>query len=1067
MNRNKLNTIVLLISSILIGACSGGGGDPAQNPPGNSPPPPTLNLSPGNVIEGDSGNSSNLVFAVSLSGPASGDVLVDYSTSNASSNNATAGSDYTATNGTLTIPAGATSATITVPVTGDDTIEADEVFTLSLFNLSGNATMGTDQALGTILDDDLPQLSISPVGELEGDAGVRGFVFNVSLDAPATTEVIVDYTTADGSATAADNDYVPESGTVAIPAGNIATIIAVDVNGDTNPEPNESFTVALSNLSGDVVMGTDRAAGTIIDDDTSAVTPSVSVSGRALVEGDTGTDRDITFTVVVDPPSGTPVTVRYTTADDTAVAPDDYTAVSGTVTVPANSAGESINVTVIGDNDDEGSEAFLIALELLSGDGALAAPSARGFIIDNDGVQPLTLSVPGITVFEGDSGTRNAVFDVLLSAPAPDEVTIEYATEDIPNSAVAGSDYTAVSGIVGIDMGELSTQISVPIIGDRVIEADEMFRLNLSNIAGGGAVLGNAQTLAVIRTDDPLAQISVADAGVAEGDNGTVDLLFTVSMSAAAAENVTVDYNTADSTATLADGDYSGSNGTLTIPAGDLSGTITVPVNGDTNPENDEVFLLTLSNPSNNAQIVDDQANGTIVNDDGNAGWQGPELVRQDRTASGQTRVQPLFPHVAFGSTGALLAAWAQNSPTFALYSSESVAPGNWSSPELLGSDSHSTGRGADLLFDDAGNALAVWTSRGEEATANTLTTVSGWDTSAPLAIGEVLPTPRVRLAGIPSTGEAFAVWNESQITAANGFNTVWFSRFIPGTGWQETAPIDPVADHANWPRVAVDGNGVALSVWGQSDPLSNETSIVAYRYDRSSGDWLGPDALDNGAAGAIASNPSIAINNAGNAIAAWTQGPTATRGVWASRYIPGIGWTGAELISETDTLGRLNDRPDVAIDAGGNAFVIWRSRDNAAGRSSYDLWARRFDNSLTVPDWGVETLLEFDNTDDTLSGLVEAQVVADDAGNAIATWSQGDGTRHNVRAARYSIADQDWGPEELIEALDTGDSNAVHLAIDRDSGNAAVVWQTLRPDPVFGSNILASDIWINRFVAP
>ena len=107
--------------------------------------------------------------------------------------------------------------------------------------------------------------------------------------------------------------------------------------------------------------------------------------------------------------------------------------------------------------------------------------------------------------------------------------------------------------------------------------------------------------------------------GVAEGDSGEPNLVFTVSLSTQADDNVTVDYITGDDTATLADDDYVFVAGTLVIPAGQLQGTVAVPVRGDDNAENDEALLLRLSNPSGNAQIVDGVAKGAIVNDDGDA----------------------------------------------------------------------------------------------------------------------------------------------------------------------------------------------------------------------------------------------------------------------------------------------------------------------------------------------------------------------------------------------------------------------------------------------------------------
>src|SRR5439155_17168571 len=100
-----------------------------------------------------------------------------------------------------------------------------------------------------------------------------------------------------------------------------------------------------------------------------------------------------------------------------------------------------------------------------------------------------------------------------------------------------------------------------------------------------------------------------------EGNSGTTSFVFTVSLSNASSQTITVTYATADGTATTADNDYVAASGTLTFNPGDTSKTITVTVNGDTKFEPDETFTVKLSGATN-ATIADGQGQGTIVNDD-------------------------------------------------------------------------------------------------------------------------------------------------------------------------------------------------------------------------------------------------------------------------------------------------------------------------------------------------------------------------------------------------------------------------------------------------------------------
>jgi hypothetical protein len=113
----------------------------------------------------------------------------------------------------------------------------------------------------------------------------------------------------------------------------------------------------------------------------------------------------------------------------------------------------------------------------------------------------------------------------------------------------------------------------------------------------------------------PPSNITINDIAVTEGNSGTTAATFTVSLSAAQADPVTVDFATADGTA-VAPEDYTAATGTVTFAPGVVAQPVTVLVNGDTTFEPNETFLVNLSNATGNATITDAQGAGTIVNDD-------------------------------------------------------------------------------------------------------------------------------------------------------------------------------------------------------------------------------------------------------------------------------------------------------------------------------------------------------------------------------------------------------------------------------------------------------------------
>jgi hypothetical protein len=221
------------------------------------------------------------------------------------------------------------------------------------------------------------------------------------------------------------------------------------------------------------------------------------------------------------------------------------------------------------------------------------------------------LSILDVTVPEGNSGTSQATFTVTLSPAASVPVTVHYATSD--GTATAGSDYVATSGDLTFAIGQTVATFPVTINGDVTDEPDETFTVTLSDPVN--AIIDRGEGLGTITDDDPAPALSVNDVTVTEGDTGTVSADFTVSLSGLTERTVTVQYATADGTAT-APGDYLSASGTLTFAPGQTTRPVSVSVNGDLVHEPSETFFLNLSVPVN-ATIADGQGVGTIVDNDG------------------------------------------------------------------------------------------------------------------------------------------------------------------------------------------------------------------------------------------------------------------------------------------------------------------------------------------------------------------------------------------------------------------------------------------------------------------
>ena len=306
-------------------------------------------------------------------------------------------------------------------------------------------------------------------------------------------------------------------------------------------------------------------------------------------------------------PSGRAVSVDFATADQTATAPADYLAASGTVNFAAGQTSKQVTVLVNGDLLDEVHETY--ALNLTNAVNAtIADGQGTGTITDDDALP--ALSVNDVTVTEGNSGTVSATFTVSLTPTSGRGVTVDYATAN--GTAQAPGDYQAATGSLTFAAGQSTRTVTVLVNGDTLDEDNETFFLNLSS--PGNATITDGTGVGTIGDDDGMPALSINDVTVTEGQSGTTNAVFTVTLSAASGNVVTAAYATADGTAT-APADYAATAGTVTFPVGVTTRTITVPVAGDLLDEINETYTLNLSNPTN-ATIADGTGVGTITDDD-------------------------------------------------------------------------------------------------------------------------------------------------------------------------------------------------------------------------------------------------------------------------------------------------------------------------------------------------------------------------------------------------------------------------------------------------------------------
>jgi hypothetical protein len=338
-------------------------------------------------------------------------------------------------------------------------------------------------------------------------------------------------------------------------------------------------------------------------------TRTVSINDVTVTEGNSGTVQ-ANFTVSLSSSTFQIVTVQFATSNGTATGGDscatgvDYVTTSGALVFSPLQSSKTIAVQVCGETANEANETFFVNLSAPV-NAAIGDGQGRGTINNDDGLP--ALSVNDTAVAEGLNGATNSlVFTVVLSPASGQAVSFSWSTSGGTaiggTGCAAGIDYVRTSDSFTLLPGQTSKTIPVQTCGDDVDEPNETFFLTLSNVTN--ARLTNAAALGTIVDDDAAPRVSlVSNQSVSEGNSGTTSVVFNANLSNPSSQTTTVDFATADATATGgaacgAGVDYLSTAGTLTYAPGETTRPITVQVCGDTLHETNEKFAVTLSNPS-------------------------------------------------------------------------------------------------------------------------------------------------------------------------------------------------------------------------------------------------------------------------------------------------------------------------------------------------------------------------------------------------------------------------------------------------------------------------------------
>lgn len=566
----------------------------------------TINSPASAITEG----TSPQVFTVTISAAQSYPITVQYQSFDSY---ALSGSDFTAVGGTLTIPAGQTSANISVPILNDYLNEPQEYYYIQITNAQHGVNLQPmsivyQYAYGYIDDND-PYISIVAPSPAYVNENAGNQLFTVTLSSVQTYPVSVQYQTNDNYAIAG-NDYVSASGTLIIPAGQTSGTVSVSILNDFLFEYQENYYMQISNAqhgsNAQPMTIQNPTSNAYIDDNDPSI--SIATPSPEYIQESGGNQI---FTVILSAAQTYNVLVDYLTNTGSAVAGNDFTSTSGTLTILAGQTTGTISVPILNDYQYEGTEYYYLELTNArtgtSQPMSISYPYAYAYIDDND--PTLSLSNPSPQYIPEAGGSQ--LFTITLSAPQTYAVSVQYQTYDA--SAQAGSDYVAASGTVTIPAGQTSASVSVNIINDFLFEGQEYYYMLITNAQANGSFPMNIlNNISYAYIEDGGVTVAIGTA-IPEYISETAGVqVFPVSISAAQPYSISVHYETSNYSA-YAGEDFTSTSGDVIIAAGQTTANISVPILNDYLNESTELYFVTLSNAinvSNNLPLVINAATG-------------------------------------------------------------------------------------------------------------------------------------------------------------------------------------------------------------------------------------------------------------------------------------------------------------------------------------------------------------------------------------------------------------------------------------------------------------------------
>ena len=508
---------------------------------------------------------------------------------------------------------------INIPIMDDNEfnfVNDEYEMSLSLLDMNDGLSLkpGREKAELNVLSDDVLRFGFSmteyEVSEASGTVELEVSVLHNTIAAGA--EVVVRYSTTPGSATSAD--FEPVNGEVTLSSMSTVARFTIQITDDDILEDSESFVVTLTKADSRDTLQVSQPKATVTINDDRKDPPTFDDRVVIGFEPDTYYVNEDAGTVeltakVLKGSLGRIVTLDYRTIDGTALAGEDYTYSTGTVTLSPMATSVTFAVRIIDDLALELPETFTVVLSSMNLPvGVTLDPATATVTISDDRVAPppdddmVEIGFdPVMYTVDENAGTIELTVK-LLRGSLGRTVTLTYETMD--GTATAGEDYMYNMGTITLSSSVTEEKIVVSITDDVLFENAEMFTVVLSGEPAGVTLTPDTAEVTINDNDSVTIGFQETTYRVTEGEGAKQAVVRVAVLTGRIAPgvNIEVDYSTSVDSA-VAGSDYTTVAGTLTFNSMDTVHTIMIPITDDETYEDEERFTIDLNLVSSLARV--------------------------------------------------------------------------------------------------------------------------------------------------------------------------------------------------------------------------------------------------------------------------------------------------------------------------------------------------------------------------------------------------------------------------------------------------------------------------------